>query len=438
MLRFFFFFLLIASDLYAQYQNTFLQSQLYTSPSSIYFPSVTLQSCTTEVYFPVTASGGAGNNFMNYPVMVSAMEGDRRSQSSLISAVTKRNISAIGGALSYSPVLVSFMPLKGRLRNSVFTLTIRDFAEGAIVFPNELALLIFNGNKPFAEQTVNISPLTVDMISYRESAIGFSTDVIKNNNYSLRVGARIRYLIGASSVQSDNLYIHLFTEKAGEYVQLKSAYSIKTVGAEGGFGFQNNGDGFAGDFGFTFSKGKWRLKTSLIDIGYISFKRNIKTYSGNTDLQFSGFDVSNGFDNIGLDTLEEKLTPTISDEDFTRYLNPKVIAQGSFHSVQLKDFKTGIIYTSHNIYFTACKDFRPYIANELTSFISLGYTRSFGGRAELGSNLTYGGYYRYGVGLHAAYLYKHFVLGVGSSNLITMILPYGKGTDLSITALLIF
>jgi hypothetical protein len=252
-----------------------------------------------------------------------------------------------------------------------------------MTFPKELFQLLVNGNGDFIGQEVDLKRMTFDATHYREYAIGFTREL----NKKITLGARFKYLYGMENFSSAKSSLGFYTAPDDYGLQLTSDYVINTSstmndkdGSSPNYmtGLKNTGLG--GDISISYNKGtRWKLNTSIIDLGYIRWKSNVKnivTASGS--YTFDGVDInqfvsdsSGGFDNV-MDSLSNGFKPLESNNAYTTTLSPHFY----FNAVYIINPKTNVSGLVHaQVFrstvqptFTAALDRR--ITNHLSASVS--------------------------------------------------------------------
>jgi hypothetical protein len=191
-------------------------------------------------------------------------------------------------------------------------------------YPRELVQFFWQGNAQFVGQTVDIG-LNGQVKGYHAFALGFAYQFPEG----LTLGMKVKLLngFGDTSTGKDQEELRLTTSDDVYQLTLDSDFRLNTTGdlqynglddieyrfAQGNF--QVN-DLFSSNFGFAFDLGaryqseRWDLAFSLIDLGRISWDRNVVNLSLQGEDTFEGLDAINDLIrdsavNYGiLDTLE--------------------------------------------------------------------------------------------------------------------------------------
>ncbi len=249
---------------------------------------------------------------------------------------------------------------------------INERAEGNLIIPGDLFTLAFKGNEGFAGSTIDLSSLSGKMQYFREAGIGFSTPL----SNKLRIGFKGKMLFGIGSVSVDNKalainvgedYAHSF--EADVTLNISAPLEV-TEDADGNIETVNFDDselqttsqqveyftglknlGFGLEIGAVYDlSDRFSLSASVIDLGYIKWKDYVNNLNVQGEFSFDGLDVTdvvNGdktFDELGqdlLDSLENSIEITHTEDPFTTWLSPGVTIGGSYRLN--KTFSLGLL-----------------------------------------------------------------------------------------------
>jgi hypothetical protein len=197
------------------------------------------------------------------------------------------------------------------------------------------------GNEPFIGKTANLSDSKLGLNAYTEIALGFSREI----NKKLTLGVRFKYLIGIVNIYTERSNI-LLTTDAGNYTLTASSdfliYSSSPFDSLQSIDKQikklkpsniNDNTGYAFDFGGEYRLNKrWTFGLSIIDLGSINWKSNVKEYRSknpNKQFVFNGIDINEAFPGGKLDStvfnnLIDSLKETVGIDEYngTSYRAP--------------------------------------------------------------------------------------------------------------------
>ncbi len=172
-------------------------------------------------------------------------------------------------------------------------------------FPKTLPQLVWKGNAQFIGQTIDLSN-ELQATGYHQLTVGAAYRF-----GSLSLGVKGKYLSGIADASSDKDHhaASLYTDPdvyqitlAGNYI-LHTANSIEYQGIEDfntdfAFGqltfdrFFSQNRGFALDLGARLELGKLDLAASLIDLGKITWDKDVTNYAATQTYQYDGLDFS--------------------------------------------------------------------------------------------------------------------------------------------------
>jgi hypothetical protein len=202
-----------------------------------------------------------------------------------------------------------------KIKNNYFTLNVSEKANFNLTFPKELFELLYRGNGAFIGQEVDLKRMSFDITHYREYAVGWTRAL----NKKVTVGGRLKYLYGMENISSAKSSLSFYTAPDDYQIELTSDYVINTSlagnssGNSGSYIFGYKNTGFATDLSATYQYSeRWKFNTSIIDLGYINWKSNVKnmvTASGS--YVFGGIDI-NKFINDSTSSMSS-VTDSLSD-----------------------------------------------------------------------------------------------------------------------------
>ncbi|MFT7587820.1 MAG: hypothetical protein ACI959_000024 [Limisphaerales bacterium] len=255
--------------------------------------------------------------------------------------------------------------------------------------PNLLRLL-WNGNKQFAGQQVDLGPIQAHGIYYREFALGGSAPVFTNKDLSLRAGFRAKYNIGIVSVDGAALAADFFTASDGSLIDFDIQGEANTAGFNEFDVLGGTGSGFGFDLGIASTfKQKFRVDVSILDIGSIKYDSDIETFQISASNEFQGLIVDNllsQVEGVKTDSLENYFsTSSTEGGTFISALNTRLAVRvGYFVSAESKN---NIEYQKHSIYLGYIQEFRDAAGATRKPKITGTYVYNAGSIIELGASL---------------------------------------------------
>lgn len=209
----------------------------------------------------------------------------------------------------------------------LLSFTINERIEADFLYSKELIDYLWNGNLDYLNQDLKVSDLGLRAVHFREFGFGAATTVGDN----LSVGARAKLLVGFANVSTPGNFGATLNSN-GEAFQLEADWQnaiLRTSGLdiyegdEGDLGshlVMNSNLGVALDIGATYRMNKYYTFTgSLVDIGFINWKENIKNYQvRDTTFTYRGVNLD-AVDDVR-QTLEDSLfTAFDTDDNFDAY-----------------------------------------------------------------------------------------------------------------------
>ncbi|WP_462254129.1 DUF5723 family protein [Ekhidna sp.] len=212
--------------------------------------------------------------------------------------------------------------------------------EADFLYPKEVVEYVFtDGNNEFLNQDVKISKVGLIAQHFREFGLGIAAPI----NEQLTVGLRGKFLVGFANASLAGNTTAILNSN-GEAFQIDAEWenaTLRTSGfdiydeTEGDLGshlVMNGNTGLALDIGGTYKLNRYYTLTgSIVDLGYINWKENIKSYTLNdTSFNYSGVNLEE-LDNIQQtleDSLFSKFETTDTFEPYRSWL--PVTAYGSW------------------------------------------------------------------------------------------------------------
>jgi len=180
-----------------------------------------------------------------------------------------------------------------------FSLSISDITDINAMYSDKLTQLAIKGNGAFIDETVNLAPIALKALHYREYAMGAAWDLNDNLNF----GFKTKLLFGKSAINTEQMDLELTTSKDLYHLDITSKFlvnaslpSYKVDSADVSWSeymFYGANFGLGFDFGATYKLDDlWSFSASVIDLGYIQYDRFLKTYKSDTQFTYKGIDVA--------------------------------------------------------------------------------------------------------------------------------------------------
>lgn len=224
-----------------------------------------------------------------------------------------------------------------------FTFSANEKVNSYTFISKNAALLIHGGNTQFEGRNTQMNGTRPNALHYREYALGWARQM----DEKLSLGFRVKLLFGKSNIYTKpinlSLYTHpitfeTFVSGSGEiYTSLpvdvirEPDGKLETMDWQQDIGARNymmNSEnmGFGTDFGFVYQMNeKTTLSGSLLDIGYIKWKKDAYHMSSSGSMDITAQAIEDGLANLNdvTDSLRNVFTPRIDNES---YLSPLVPA----------------------------------------------------------------------------------------------------------------
>lgn len=304
-----------------------------------------------------------------------------------------------------------------KAKKNYFNFSINEKFLTRFSYPKDFVNQLVKGNGYFLGENADISGMGLNMTHYREYALGCSRKL----NEKLSTGVRLKYLQGLSNVYFRESDISLYTASDYHSITAKSKMEINTSlpladdsDDETSAGdYLNNWDnyGFAIDLGVNYKyTEKIEFAVSLLDLGYINWNKDLKTYkNSNAEFSFEGIDF-NGFINNENDSADyfEEIIDSLSEtfdlkESFSTYstsVNAKIYIGATYKLT--KKSKIGALLRSDMYYGKLHPSLSLSYIGEFSKLLSLSASWTAMNRSVnnigLGFSINLGAYQIYMVG----------------------------------------
>jgi hypothetical protein len=159
------------------------------------------------------------------------------------------------------------------------------------IYPKDLVQFVVEGNgKNLLDKRASLDGLGVNLASYMEYGIGVTKEI--GNRFS--VGGRVKALSGVANIHTRKSNLGIYTDPTtfditidggaefnssnvnGLFAESTRSAALKSLPSSA-FDFKNSGVGF--DLGFSFkTNNNLTLTASIIDLGSITWNKDVKTY----------------------------------------------------------------------------------------------------------------------------------------------------------------
>ncbi|WP_339848235.1 DUF5723 family protein [uncultured Dokdonia sp.] len=180
--------------------------------------------------------------------------------------------------------------------------------DALIYFPKDIAVLAYRGNADYIDRAFNFSDLSFTAESLSVYHFGLQKEV--NDSWQLGIRAKVYMSVAnVNSIDNTGTFVTRSTPEGPNFYshQLRNAkLGVNTSGIASLFDDEESTDvgeiasnaflsdnvGFGIDLGFThFLNDQWLLTGSLIDIGFINHKGDVRNFSATGDYDTSGIEL---------------------------------------------------------------------------------------------------------------------------------------------------
>jgi len=177
-----------------------------------------------------------------------------------------------------------------------FSASIADVSSIDQYYSKNLIGLVAKGNGAYIGETVNLDPISLKAIHYREYALGAAYNLNEQWNF----GVKAKLLFGKSAINTENMDFNVTTTKDYYYLDIETDFRVNTslpmekkdtledVGF-GEYSFSGSNIGMGFDLGATFKlDDQWSFSASVLDLGYVQFDRWLYSYYSNSKIKYEG------------------------------------------------------------------------------------------------------------------------------------------------------
>ena len=198
-----------------------------------------------------------------------------------------------------------------KVNNLYFSFSVSDITSVNAMYSDKLLQLGIKGNAPFVGETMNLSPIALKALHYREFAIGAAWDL----NDKLNIGLKTKLLFGKAVINTEQMNFELITTKDYYNLDITSQFHVNTSipynfedstsVSWNEYMFYKSNFGLGFDLGATYKiDDLWTVSASVIDLGYVSFDRYLKNFKSDTKFTYKGI---NAMPFYGLDDDEREI-----------------------------------------------------------------------------------------------------------------------------------
>ncbi|NTW33721.1 MAG: hypothetical protein HGB12_14055, partial [Bacteroidetes bacterium] len=315
-------------------------------PQSNYTNPAFMPSAKIHVGFPVMSSYyfGLSHSGFTYKDIVKRLPNDSLeiTMDNMIDKLGKKNYLSAN-------IMEELLSFGFKVKKNYFSFSLTEKVSFRFSYPRDLLSLVWKGNGQFVGNTADFSGIGINVIHYREYAVGYAREFTPKIN----VGIRLKFLQGLMNVSTKKNDISINIDGNDFAHTATTDFLINMALPEGvqdpldtnkntksNFDFakyitnmQNKGYGF--DIGGSYKLNeKIAFGASLIDFGFIHWTTNVHNYSNTVEsFKFDGLDINEffnsdstqagGMENLA-DSISEIFKPVKTQNDYWASLPAKL------------------------------------------------------------------------------------------------------------------
>ncbi len=245
-------------------------------------------------------------------------------------------------------------------KRSTLLLNVTEKVSLKFLYPRDIIQFIDKGNSGFSDNTANFEGLGINFTHYREYGIGLNRSFLDKR---LILGARAKYLYGMENIDSKKTEISIFTDPNTYEINAKGNIQYNTSGLNDSIStisnylLAKNNHGFGLDLSGSYQvTDKVNINASVLDIGFISWKNDVKNYvNKGGEFNFNGIDIDefilNEIDSSGntsfdrvIDSLSNAFELTEEKESYLSTLTSRIYL-GATYKLSEKGTAGGLLQT---------------------------------------------------------------------------------------------
>ncbi|MFT5600619.1 MAG: hypothetical protein ACI9N1_000855 [Flavobacteriales bacterium] len=230
------------------------------------------------------------------------------------------------------------------VKKTFFSLSVVNKLQTRFMYPKDLFTIAFEGNgKSLLGKRASFDGMGVDALSYLEIGVGFNREI----NDKLKIGGRLKYLNGMANIHTRKSDLGVFTDETTFDLTVDGSFEINSSNIEQFTGtngviqtsdFIGKNKGVGIDLGAVYKlTDKIELSASVVDLGVISWKSNVKSYeTNNFEFRFEGVDMEQFLSDSSdvlqtfVDSLETSFTVSENEEAYRTGLYTRVYIGGKY------------------------------------------------------------------------------------------------------------
>ncbi|MEQ9442869.1 MAG: DUF5723 family protein [Cyclobacteriaceae bacterium] len=209
-----------------------------------------------------------------------------------------------------------------------FSLNVTEHVQGRQRYDGSIFQIAIDGNEP--GETLQFGKFETDAMHYREIGVGFNRPFLTDDK--LVVGTRVKALFGLANVQTQHADVSLTTGTEQDLYAMTANADIllNTSGMDlleddaAAYAINTKNSGFGIDLGGTYKlNSQISFAASVVNLGFITWKEDTKTYHSEGSFTFTGLENDNllteGF-NIDVEQLTDSIANIFEfEEEATKY-----------------------------------------------------------------------------------------------------------------------
>ncbi|MBL4625586.1 MAG: hypothetical protein JKY42_10675 [Flavobacteriales bacterium] len=275
--------------------------------------------------------------------------------------------------------------------------------------PKYLFKLVFEGNKQFAGQTIDIGGFNFNLYQYQQIQAGLFFD----NGLGQKIAVSASYLNGNKYLSYSVPDLNFYTSEIGDEISVDWNFQHHQSNGENIGYTVPNGYGFSTDLMYQFSYSSESdedsyMKLEINDLGFINWSVESKTITSSDSVFYDGYhikDIQEIHDSVlqdlTVDSIVGRYTYSKTGK-FTTYLPTRI-------SVNIRQQHSEKLAMNLGISYRINANYTPYLFFE--EHFSLNPNIDIAGR------LSYGGYSQLSVGINVRATFNTLGLFLGSNNI---------------------
>jgi hypothetical protein len=271
-------------------QNNLTIYNLHSIPQSNYTNPANMPDCKFYITFPALSSIylGLSHSGFAYDDIVRHRTSDDSLYIDIDNAISK--LTPKDNYLAFN-MSYEYMSMGVKFKSNYITISASEKLSASITYPKDLLTFLWKGNKPFIGTNAVFDGLGINIMHYREISAGYAHTI----HDKLNVGAKVKLLFGKLNIYTEKSNIKLYTAADDFALSGTTDILVNTNLIPEGYNamdyMTNSGNnlGFGFDFGANYKlNDNFDFGASIIDLGYIKWKDNVKNYSVVTNYTFNG------------------------------------------------------------------------------------------------------------------------------------------------------